>query len=82
MATISKRVSQISGKITWRVRITLTGYPEASKSFTRKTDAQRWADQAASNLFNEHSEIALSSKNHLRSPQFRVVTSNLRCLYD
>jgi len=72
MATISKRVSQITGKVTWRVRIRRTGYPEVSKSFTRKTDAQRWAEQAESNLFNAHSEIALSSKNHLLKDVFRL----------
>jgi len=72
MATISKRVSQITGKVTYRVRIRRTGYPEVSKSFTRKTDAQRWAEQAESNLFNAHSEIALSSKNHLLKDVFRL----------
>jgi len=72
MATISKRVSQITGKVTWRVRIRRTGYPEVSKSFTRKTDAQRWAEQAESDLFNAHSEIALSCKNHLLKDVFRL----------
>ncbi len=42
MATINKHVSK-TGKISFRVRIQLKGYPVQSATFTRLTDARKWA---------------------------------------
>jgi integrase len=42
MATISKRISQ-DGSISYQAKVRLKGYPVQSETFTRKTDAARWA---------------------------------------
>lgn len=43
MATIDTRVSP-NGKTTYRARARLKGYPQQTASFSRKTDARKWAE--------------------------------------
>lgn len=43
MATIDKRISR-NGKTTYRARARLKGYPQETASFSRKTDARKWAE--------------------------------------
>ena len=47
MATIDTRVSQ-NGKTTYRARARLKGYPQETASFSRKTDARKWAESVES----------------------------------
>ena len=47
MATIEERRSK-DGKITYRVKIRLKGFPPQSASFSRKTDAKKWAQDVES----------------------------------
>ena len=42
MAQIDKRISK-TGKVSWRVRVRVQGYPERSKTFPGKTAAKEWA---------------------------------------
>ncbi|WP_045225428.1 tyrosine-type recombinase/integrase [Methyloterricola oryzae] len=44
MATIEKRETQ-DGKTSYRVKVRLKGYPVQSETFTRLTDAKKWAQQ-------------------------------------
>jgi integrase len=44
MATIEQRLSD-EGKPSYRVKIRLKGHPTQTATFTRKTDAKRWAQQ-------------------------------------
>ena len=43
MATIDKRTSPRTGKVTWRVRIRRTNLPDITKSFSNKSEAKQWA---------------------------------------
>lgn len=47
MATINKHTAN-DGKVTYRVRIRLKGYPIQTASFDRLTDARRWGQQTES----------------------------------
>ena len=49
MTQISKRTSS-NGKISWRVRIRVLGYPERSKIFPTKTAAKEWASTIEADL--------------------------------
>lgn len=42
MATIQERKTQ-DGKVTCRVQVRLKGYPPQTATFSRKTDARKWA---------------------------------------
>src|SRR5688572_8655513 len=44
MAVIDERTNE-DGKTSYRVRIRLKGYPLATETFDRKTDARKWAQQ-------------------------------------
>lgn len=47
MATIETRQTP-DGKISYRVKIRVRGFPSQSATFERKTDARNWASQAGS----------------------------------
>ncbi|MDW2995477.1 MAG: site-specific integrase [Alphaproteobacteria bacterium] len=49
MATIEKRESK-NGKVSYRVKVRLKGYPEISETFTTKTLAKEWADKTQSDI--------------------------------
>jgi len=49
MATIDKRVTS-NGRVTYRARARLKGYPPQIASFARKTDATKWASSVESAL--------------------------------
>ncbi len=44
MAAIQQRIGK-NGRITYRVRLRVRGYPIRTATFLRKTDARRWADE-------------------------------------
>jgi hypothetical protein len=60
MASFDKRISPVTGKISWRVRIRRRGFPTLVNTFLRKTDAKLWA---------EETEAALSSGQYLSSQE-------------
>ena len=45
MATIRKK-----GELQWHVQIRKKGFPTATKTFSLKTDAERWARQVESEM--------------------------------
>ncbi len=45
MATIAERRNREGGLIGWQAKVRRRGYPPQSKTFERKTDAQRWATE-------------------------------------
>lgn len=49
MATIDKRKAK-TGKITYRVRIRLKGYPVQTATFSRRTDAKKWIQHTESSI--------------------------------
>ena len=49
MANIEKRVAQ-DGKISFRVKVRLKGFPTQTASFQRLTDARKWAQQTEVSL--------------------------------
>ena len=49
MASIEKRRSK-NGKITYRAKIRLKGYPPQSATFERKTDAREWVQRIESEM--------------------------------
>jgi len=59
MATIDERIGD-DGNKTYRVRIRIKGSPSQSASFTRKTDAKRWA---------QVTEAAIREGRHFRSTE-------------
>lgn len=50
MATIEKRVSELTGATTYRVRVRVQGERPRSRTFVRKTDAKAWAAAAEADL--------------------------------
>ena len=49
MATIEKR-SDSHGSLTYRVKVRMRGYPQATASFKRRTEAKHWAAQTVVRL--------------------------------
>lgn len=47
MANIEKRITK-DGKVSYRVKVRLKGFPTQSATFERKTDAQKWVQQTES----------------------------------
>ena len=47
MATIEKR-SDSNGSLTYRVKVRMRGYPQATASFKQRTHAKHWAAQTES----------------------------------
>jgi integrase len=65
MANIQERKSK-DGKVTYRVQVRLKGYPSQTASFSRKTDAKRWAQQIESAIREgRHFKTAESKKRTL-----------------
>ena len=49
MATIQQRRSS-DGSVSWRVQIRLKGFPHQNATFSRKTDARRWAESVQTEI--------------------------------
>ena len=63
MATIDKRTSK-AGKVSYRVRIQLKGYPVQSASFSRLTDARKWAASTESAILEGRHFKTREAKKH------------------
>jgi len=63
MATINKHTSK-AGKMTYRVRIQLKGYPVQSATFTRLTDAKKWAASTESAIREGRHFKTAEAKKH------------------
>jgi len=61
MANIEQRVSE-KGKVSYRAKIRLKGYPTQSATFARKTDAGKWVQQT---------EAAIREGRHFKTAQSR-----------
>jgi len=59
MASIEKRQTK-DGKIIFRVKVRLKGFPEQNASFERLTDARRWA---------QHTESAIREGRHFKTTE-------------
>lgn len=76
MAAIEKRTTQ-NGKITYRVKIRLKGYPAQTASFNRLTDAKKWVASTESALReNRHFKTA-ESKRHTFSDAIDKYETNI-----
>ncbi len=62
MAAIEKRISKNSQNITYRVKVRLKGFPTQSATFTRLTDAKRWA---------QHTESAIREGRYFKTNEAR-----------
>lgn len=66
MASIEKRKTK-DGKLIFRVKVRLKGFPEQSASFERLTDAKRWAQQV---------EAAIREGRHFKTSEAKKRTLN------
>lgn len=63
MATIDTRVSA-NGKTSYRARARLKGYPQQTASFSRKTDARKWAEGVESAMREGRYFTANEARRH------------------
>jgi integrase len=63
MAFIEKRTSQ-NGKISFRAQIKIKGHPVLNATFSRKTDAERWAQQTEADIRRGKHFPTQESKKH------------------
>jgi len=63
MANIEKRTSK-NGDITFRVKVRIKGYPEQTATFTRLTDARKWAQQTESAIHERRYFKTSEAKRH------------------
>lgn len=49
MSSIEKRTAP-SGKVSYRAKVRVKGYPPQDATFDRKTDATRWAQRTEADL--------------------------------
>lgn len=64
MASIEKRVTD-NGKVSYRVKVRLKGYPTQTASFDRITDAKKWA---------QHTESAIREGRHFKTTEAKKHT--------
>ena len=64
MATIDKRTSPRTGKVTWRVRIRRTNLPDITKSFSNKSEAKQWAFSTEAALIEGRLNTGAAFKKH------------------
>ncbi len=64
MATIEKRAPK-DGKLSYRVKVRLKGYPVQSATFERLTDAKKWA---------QHTEAAIREGRHFKTAEAKKHT--------
>lgn len=86
MATIRERAGR-AGKPAYTVIIRLKGYPPQTETFSRKTDAKRWAQQTEAAIREGRHFKSVESKRHtlaevidryLRDVAPRMKTANMR----
>ncbi len=66
MATISKRVSKATGKVSYKVQVRRKGRPPLTATFEKKTDAKKWAnDKEAEINQNKNFGYSISKKINL-----------------
>lgn len=65
MATIEKRI--FKSKTTYRVKIELKGFPPATASFERITDAKRWAQETETKMRENRYFKSNASRDHTLS---------------
>lgn len=63
MAHIEKRETS-DGKVTFRVRVRMRGYPTQTASFDRLTDAKKWAQDTESDIRNRRHFKYAEAKKH------------------
>ncbi|SCX98227.1 site-specific integrase [Nitrosospira sp. Nsp13] len=63
MATIEKRVAE-DGKVSYRVRVRIKGFPAQTSTFERKTDANKWAQDTESAIRNNRHFKTSEAKRH------------------
>lgn len=63
MANVEKRISD-SGKITYRVKVRLRGFPPQSATFDRVTDAKTWASKTETEIKEGRYFKTSASKRH------------------
>ncbi len=74
MATIVKRKSKRTGKVTYRVQIRMKGFDRLEATFDRRTDARDWAHQTEADLkAGKHIERAEAKKHTLNDVIERYV---------
>lgn len=66
MATIEKRQTK-DGKVHFRAKVRLRGYPSQSRTFERKTDAKRWIQQMESAMRDGRHFKNIESRKHTLS---------------
>ncbi|GGI92311.1 tyrosine-type recombinase/integrase [Legionella impletisoli] len=66
MASIEKRTSK-EGKISYRVKVRLKGYPTQTATFDRKTDARKWVQQTESAMREGRHFKTSEAKRHTLS---------------
>lgn len=66
MANIQERISK-DGQTSYRVQVRLKGYPAQTASFTRKTDAKKWAQQIESAIREGRHFKTAEAKKHTLS---------------
>lgn len=63
MANIEKRTSS-DGKVSYRVKVRLKGFPTQTATFERKTDAQKWVQQTETAIREGRHFKTTESKRH------------------
>ncbi len=63
MATVQTRTNK-AGKTSYRVQIRLKGHPTQAATFSRKTDARRWAAQTESAIREGRHFQGTEAKRH------------------
>ena len=60
MSGIYKRVSEKTGRISYRAQVRVKGYPSQSKTFERLTDAKEWS---------KRTEAAIKERRHFKTAE-------------
>lgn len=77
MATIQERKAK-DGTVSYRVQVRLKGYPTQTASFSRKTDAKKWASNTESAIREGRHFKTIEAKRHtLKDLAKRYIKQNL-----
>ena len=64
MATIEKRPSKKTNKVSYRARVCVFGYPKVSKTFPTKTAAETWAKMTEAKMLQGANFSIIESQKH------------------